>query len=106
MKQFLRNSHSETDIMRIKAVLRDSDILEMEAGGKERILAIIRKNLDRVVNIGSLLKVMGLPPEGRIQLLEILNGTSFHVWLMKDNEQHLICISETDNQELDGYQWK
>jgi hypothetical protein len=92
--------------MRIKAVLRDADILEMQVGSKERVLATVRKNLDRVVNTGSLLKVMGLPTEGRIQLLEILDGTSFHVWLMKDNEQHLILISETENQELDGYQWR
>lgn len=106
MKQFLRGLQGKTPIMRIKAVLRDSVILEMETGSKERILATVRKNLDRVVNTGSFLKVMGLPPEGRIQLLDILDETPYHVWLMKDSEQHVICISESDSKELDGYMWK
>lgn len=92
--------------MRIKAVLRDAQILAMESGSKERILATARKNLDRLVNMGSLLKVMGLSSEDRIALLQALAKTELNIWLLKDNEQHLIFLSESAQYEMPGYKWK
>jgi len=92
--------------MRIKAVLRDSDILGMQPGSKERVLAAAMKNLDRLVNLGSLLKVMGLPSDGRLALLEILEGTKLHIWLAIDSQQHVILISESDTIDLEGYKWQ
>ena len=92
--------------MRIKAVLRDAQILAMEPKSKERILATARKNLNRLVNLGSLLKVMGLSSEDRIALLEVLDETDLNVWLLTDNEQHLIFLSESEQNELPGYKWK
>jgi hypothetical protein len=92
--------------MRIKAVLRDSDILEMQPGSKERILATAKKNLDRLVNTGSLLKVMGLPANGRLVLLEILESAELHIWLAIDSDQHVILISDSESVDLDGYKWQ
>ncbi|NHJ13530.1 MAG: hypothetical protein EAX95_07620 [Candidatus Thorarchaeota archaeon] len=92
--------------MRIRAVLRDAEILAMKPGSKERILATAMKNLDRLVNIGSLLKVMGLSAEDRILLLQILEKTELNIWLLKDNEQHLIFLSESVRNDLEGYKWK
>ena len=93
--------------MRIKAVLRDSDILQMEPGSKERVLAGAKKNMDRAINWPSLLKVMGLSFEERLTMLAILAETKIHVWLLTDADQHIIFMShgkETPNEA--GYQWQ
>jgi hypothetical protein len=92
--------------MRIKAVLRDSEILKLEAGSKERILAAARKNSDRIINLPSLLKVMGLSFDDRVVLLDTLKDTNLHIWLLNDAQQHLIYISENDKSEIDGYMWQ
>ncbi len=88
--------------MRIKAVLRDGDILKLEAGSKERILAAAKKNADRIINLPSLLKVMGLTFEDRIKMLESLRDTKLHIWLLNDAQQHLIYISENTKSEICG----
>jgi len=93
--------------MRIKAVLRDTDILKMAAGSKERILAATRKNIDRLINLPSLLKVMGLTVDDRCLLLNTLRETKIHIWFSNDADQHLIYLSENKNpEEAIGYQWQ
>ncbi|MBN2231077.1 MAG: hypothetical protein JW779_15945 [Candidatus Thorarchaeota archaeon] len=94
--------------MRIKAVLRDIEILKMEPGSKERILASAKKNLDRVINWPSLLKVMGLTFDERIKMLQELRHTKLHIWLVKDADQHLIFLTESENAqpEISGYAWQ
>lgn len=93
--------------MRIKAVLRDSDILQMEAGSKERVLAGAKKNMDRAINWPSLLKVMGVPFEERLTMLEILVNTNIHIWLMTDADQHIIFLSYGKETPIEsGYQWQ
>lgn len=92
--------------MRIKAVLRDSEILQMEAGSKERINAAAKKNIDRVVNLPSLLKVMGLTPEDRCKMLEQLKNSGIKIWLLTDSNQHLIFIGNKSVEEFAGYQWQ
>jgi len=94
--------------MRIKAVLRDVDILKMEAGSKERVLAAAKKNVDRFINWPSLMKVMGLSFEDRLKMLEILSKSELHIWLLRDSEQHLIYLSEgKGSPEVDAaYQWQ
>jgi hypothetical protein len=94
--------------MRIKAVLRDTEILQMEPGSKERILAAAKKNIDRAISWSSLLKVMGLTIENRTTMLDLLKDSKIHIWLMKDGEQHLILLSESNTgpQEELAYQWQ
>ena len=92
--------------MRIKAVLRDSEILKLEVGSKERILAAAKKNSDRIINLPSLLKVMGLTFDDRSIMLDTLKDSNLHIWLMNDAQQHLIYISENDKSEIDGYNWQ
>ncbi len=92
--------------MRIKAVLRDTEILQMEAGSQARILAAAQKNIDRVINLPSLLKVMGLDFGDRTIMLDALKDSKFHVWLLTESEQHLIYMSEKDETEFEGYQWQ
>jgi hypothetical protein len=92
--------------MRIKAVLRDTEILQMEAGSKERIIAAAKKNLDRVVNLPSLLKVMGLTLDNRCIMLETLKDSKFQIWLLNDANQHLIFLGEKKATEFEGYQWQ
>ena len=94
--------------MRIKAVLRDTDILQLEAGSKERILAAAKKNADRVINWTSLLKVMGLVLEERTKMLDILAGSKVKIWLITDSDQHLIFLTEGKEgpPELAGYRWQ
>jgi hypothetical protein len=93
--------------MRIKAVLRDTDILNMEVGSKGRIFAAVRKNIDRLINFGSLLKVMGLSFEDRCTMLETLKDTNIHIWFSNDGDQHLVYFSENKNaEESVGYQWQ
>jgi hypothetical protein len=95
--------------LRIKAVLRDSDILQMELGSKTRIVATARKNVDRVVNLASLLKVMGLKPENRIDMLLALEDSNLHIWLLQDLQQDLIFVSKENSfqdQNLRGYKWQ
>jgi hypothetical protein len=92
--------------MRIKAVLRDSEILKLEAGSKERILAAAKKNSDRIINLPSLLKVMGLTNDDRIVMLDALKDAKIHIWLLNDAQQHLIYISTNDKSEIDGYNWQ
>ncbi len=98
----------ERGAMRIKAVLRDSEILQMDAGSRARVLAGAKKNINRIINWPSLLKVMGLSFEDRLTMMEILADTKIHVWLMRDSDQHLIFMSEgkeTPPVEA-GYQWQ
>ncbi|MEM4736077.1 MAG: hypothetical protein QXS20_10225 [Candidatus Thorarchaeota archaeon] len=95
--------------MRIKAVLRDAEILSMEPGSQRRIVAAALKNIDRTVNLGSLLKVMGLPPDGRIQMLTVLANEPIHIWLTKDGDQHVIHMSRAPtpaDPEFSGYMWQ
>ena len=92
--------------MRIKAVLRDTEILQMKAGSKARVIAAAKKNLDRVVNLPSFLKVMGLAFEERCIMLEALKDSKIHVWLLNDSQQHLIYLSEKNESEFGGYNWQ
>ena len=92
--------------MRIKAVLRDGDILKLEAGSKERILAAAKKNSDRIVNLPSLLKVMGLNFEDRGIMLDALKDSKIHIWLLNDAQQHLIYLSTKKESEFGGYNWQ
>jgi hypothetical protein len=92
--------------MRIKAVLRDTEILQMEAGSKERIIAAARKNIDRVVNLPSLLKVMGLTLDDRCRMLEVLKDSKIRIWLLNDAGQHLIFLGDKKDAEIIGYQWQ
>ena len=92
--------------MRIKAVLRDTEILQMDAGSKERIIAAAKKNIGRVVNFPSLLKVMGLDFDERTTMLDALKDSKIHVWLLYESEQHLIFMSENKEPEMIGYRWQ
>jgi hypothetical protein len=92
--------------MRIKAVLRDTEILQMEAGSLARVIAAAKKNIDRVVNLQSLLKVMGLDFDGRSIMLDALKDSKIHVWLLTDAQQHLIFLSQKNESEYEGYQWQ
>ena len=78
----------------------------MEAGSKARVVAAAKKNLDRVVNLPSFLKVMGLNFEERCIMLEALKDSNIHVWLLNDAQQHLIYLSEKDESEFGGYHWQ
>ena len=94
--------------MRIKAVLRDTDILQLEAGSKERILAAAKKNSDRVINWPSLLKVMGLVYEDRTKMLDSLVDSKLKIWLFTDGSQDLIFLTAGKElpQDNAGYQWQ
>jgi hypothetical protein len=93
--------------MRIKAVLRDSEILNMELGSSGRVLATVRKNADRLINLSSLMKVAGLGFDERCKMLEILKGANMHIWFSNDGDQHLVFFSENENaEEAIGYQWQ
>ncbi len=95
--------------MRIKSVLRDKDILNMEEGSEERITATVSKNFDRAVNINSLLRVMGMDAEQRIDLLRALGKKPYHIWLANQGNQHVIYISEAEkpqDEEIVGYMWQ
>ena len=95
--------------MRVKAVLRDAEILRLPVGSAERVRAAVEKNYDRVVNLSSLLKVMGLRPEDRMKMLELLERSDIHIWLARDGDQHLIYLSKkgiSEDEEFVGYQWK
>jgi len=95
--------------MRVKAVLRDAEILRMPTGSVERVRASAEKNYDRVVALSSLLKVMGLAHEDRLKMLEMLDRTNVHIWLARDGEQHLIYLSKNglpQDEGFTGYQWK
>lgn len=95
--------------MRIKAVLRDGEILGLEPGTKERIVATAMKNLERVVSLSSFLKVMGLKPEDRIRMLDELTDQKVHIWLGKDAQQDIVFLFKSKMpEELQdtGYQWQ
>jgi hypothetical protein len=94
--------------MRIKAVLRDSDILKMDLGSDNRIKACAVKNLDRIVSWTSFLKVMGLSFDERTKMLEVLSNTKIHLWLGVVGDQHVVYLSEKENEELEfeTYQWQ
>ncbi len=96
-------------MMRIKAVLRDNEILNSEAGSKERIIAVAMKNLDRIISQTSLLKVMGLESDQRVKMLEELASTELHIWLGKEAQQDIIFIVKDkipEEFENTGYQWQ
>jgi hypothetical protein len=78
----------------------------MEAGSKERIIAAAKKNIDRVVNLPSLLKVMGLTLDDRCRMLEALKDSKIHLWLLNDAGQHLIYLGDKKDDEIAGYQWQ
>ncbi|TFG12338.1 hypothetical protein EU537_09800 [Candidatus Thorarchaeota archaeon] len=82
--------------MRIKAVLRDANILKMTPGSRKRVLAIVEKNLDRPVNWRSMLKVMGLEGEDRTKMLEILKEHPIHIFLAEVMEQNVIFLSKEE----------
>ncbi len=94
--------------MRIKTVLRDSDILGMESGSNERIITTAEKNIDRLVSWTSLLKVMGLPFEERTVMLRALEGRKISIWLGVEGQQQVIFMSKNSSpgEEFDGYQWQ
>ena len=92
--------------MRIKSVFRDSEILKMAAGSDERILAAAKKNLDRVVNLQSLLKVMGLSMDDRCKMLDSLRNSGIHIWLLTEAGQHLIYLNEDSETSFEGYHWQ
>lgn len=95
--------------MRIKAVLRDTEILNMEAGSKTRIIAAAKKNIDRVISMQSLLKVMGLNFEKRTEMLDSLSKESFHIWLAQDSQQHVIFMGKgklPNDMDIPTYQWQ
>ncbi len=93
--------------MRIKAVLRDTEILKMEPGSKNRNIAAAKKNLERIISWSSLLKTMGLSFEDRTDMLESLRDTKIHIWLLKDGDQHLIFLTEGAETTLENaYQWQ
>lgn len=94
--------------MRIKAVLRDTDILKMEPGSTNRIIAAAKKNVDRLISWSSLLKIMGLDFEARTTMLDMLKGSNMHIWLLNDGNQHLIFITQTNSSftEASAYQWQ
>lgn len=94
--------------MRVKAVLRDNEILKMDKGSKQRIQATAKKNLDRVVSLSSLLKVMGLEPEDRTKMLESMRGSKAHIWLFNSGEQDVILLSESEAPDLEeqGFRWQ
>jgi hypothetical protein len=78
----------------------------MAAGSDERILAAAKKNLDRVVNLPSLLKVMGLKLDDRCRMLEVLRNSNIHIWLLTEANQHIIYLNEDSKTTFDGYQWQ
>lgn len=95
--------------MRIKAVLRDAEILQQEPGSRERIISVAKKNIDRIINQTSLLKVMGLAPDQRVEMLQSLTEQEFHIWLAKDAGQDIIYFYNgklPQEYENIGYQWK
>ncbi|MCK5617233.1 hypothetical protein KAR91_86010 [Candidatus Pacearchaeota archaeon] len=95
--------------MRIKAVLRDGAILQITPGSEDRIVAAAKKNLNRLISMTSLLKVMGLNLRDRSKMLDTLSYTKLHVWLGIDSEQHVIYISESEmpqDFDLCGYKWQ
>ncbi len=96
-------------LMRIKAVLRNGEILQQQPGSRERIIAVAKKNIDRVINLTSLLKVMGLGPDQRVEMLQALTDQEFHIWLAKDAQQDIIYFFNgklPQEYESMGYQWK
>ena len=95
--------------MRIKAVLRDSDILGLEPGTNERILTTALKNVDRVISLSSLMKVMGLKFEERTRMLDALWKEDLRIWLAKDSQQDIIYLTKKkipEEFESMGYQWQ
>ena len=94
--------------MRIKAVLRDPEILKMGGGSKERIEATVKKNLDRPVSLSSLLKVMGFEPEDREKMLHSMKESSVHIWLINSGDQDVVLLSESETPELQerGFRWQ
>ncbi|MHA1907027.1 MAG: hypothetical protein ACW98Y_07020 [Candidatus Thorarchaeota archaeon] len=95
--------------MRIKAVLRDSDILALEPGTNERVVITAMKNVDRVVSLTSLMKVMGLKFEERPKMLEVLSNQNVRIWLAKDSQQDIIFLTKgkiPEDFESIGYQWQ
>ncbi|MHA1771007.1 MAG: hypothetical protein ACTSYL_04935 [Candidatus Thorarchaeota archaeon] len=94
--------------MRIKAVLRDSTILGMEPGSRERVIAAAQKNKNRIVNLRSLLKIMGLKLSDRVRVLEILEQEKLSIWLANEGDQHVIFTSDgspPEDPEFQGYRW-
>ena len=95
--------------MRIKAVLRDSDILGLEPGTNERIVTTAIKNVDRVISLSSLMKVMGLRLEDKTKMLQALSNQKLHIWLAKDSQQDIIFMTRGNLPEefgSMGYQWQ
>lgn len=94
--------------MRIKAVLRDQEILQMTPGSKERVIAAAKKNIERIISWSSLLKVMGFTTDNRTDMLELLSDSKMHIWLMREGDQHLIFLTEEETGIDDecAYQWQ
>ncbi|MGY5876294.1 MAG: hypothetical protein RTU30_11160 [Candidatus Thorarchaeota archaeon] len=94
--------------MRIKTVLRDSDILGMESGSKDRIITTAEKNIDRLVSWTSLLKVMGLAFEERTDMLRALEGRKIKIWLGVEGQQQVIFMSKhsSPGEDFASYQWQ
>ncbi|UCE11746.1 MAG: hypothetical protein JSW61_07400 [Candidatus Thorarchaeota archaeon] len=95
--------------VRIKAVLRDQAILQMQPGSQDRIISVFEKNRDRLVNLSSLLKVMGLPFEDRLKMLQTMSERNEHIWLGNESGQHVVYISNAElppEIELPMYKWQ
>ncbi|MFW9808815.1 MAG: hypothetical protein ACFFE6_05460, partial [Candidatus Thorarchaeota archaeon] len=65
-----------------------------------------KKNIDRVVNLPSLLKVMGLTIDDRCKMLNALKDSELKIRLLNDSNQHLIMIGNLGDAEIEGYQWQ
>lgn len=81
----------------------------MEPGSKTRIIAAAKKNVDRLISMQSLLKVMGLNFEERTKMLDAISKERLHIWLAMDSEQHVIYISSKklpEDMDLPAYQWQ
>ena len=95
--------------MRIKAVLRDSEILQLEPASNARIVAAAKKNADRLISFQSLLKIMGLDFDERTKMLDAVAKEKLHIWLAIDSEQHVIYISSEglpEEMTIPSYQWQ
>lgn len=81
----------------------------MEEGSEERIMATLDKNLDRAVNLNSLLRVMGMESDQRLDLLRALIKKPYHIWLANQGNQDVIYISHVDqpeDEEIVGFMWQ
>jgi hypothetical protein len=81
----------------------------MEPGSLGRINAVFEKNLGRLVNLSSFLKVMGLGFDDRLRMLEAVSSRKEHIWLGNESGQHVVYIGSQElpaEIELPMYEWQ